>query len=319
MKRIHVKVFCVLSFFLLSTLLVPVGVTYGKNPLSKTFKWYHEAAEQGLPEAQFYMGKMYHKGYYKGAVVPIDYTEAARWYKQAAEQGLPEAQVELGRMYVFGVGGLLQSESEGVKWFHKAAEQGNPDGQYCWGNYLETETKTKAEAFKWHKKSAERGYKLAQIKMGDYYNCRYSYCDYDINYPKAIKWYQLAAEQGSVYSQYRIGQMYYKGHGFIQDYTEAARWYKQAAEQGHKVAQYDLVIMYEKGIGVPINCVKAYAWFLLANYFKVESVGQIAETKNKEFEEKMTEEQIKKSWVLAKGLGERIQLQDSILGPYDYR
>ena len=43
-------------------------------------KWYKLAAKQGLENAQFNLGVMYHKG--QG--VPQDYKTAVKWYRLAA-------------------------------------------------------------------------------------------------------------------------------------------------------------------------------------------------------------------------------------------
>lgn len=44
--------------------------------------WFHKAAEQGVAEAQRYLGVMYSKG--QG--VPKDFQQAIVWYRKAAEQ-----------------------------------------------------------------------------------------------------------------------------------------------------------------------------------------------------------------------------------------
>ena len=58
------------------------------------------AADQGYPEAQFYLGFAYTEG--RG--VPRDDAEAARWVRLAADQGHPYAQGHLGRLYAEGRG-----------------------------------------------------------------------------------------------------------------------------------------------------------------------------------------------------------------------
>jgi TPR repeat protein len=68
-------------------------------------------AEQGLADAQFYLGSMYGDG--KG--VPQDHAEAAKWYRLAAEQGDADAQVVLGSIYNEGEG-VPQDNAQAVKW-----------------------------------------------------------------------------------------------------------------------------------------------------------------------------------------------------------
>ncbi len=58
-------------------------------------------AEQGDPEAQYYVARIYATGMDD---VPVDYTQAALWYGKAASQGYNEAKQELGYLYELGLG-----------------------------------------------------------------------------------------------------------------------------------------------------------------------------------------------------------------------
>jgi predicted aspartyl protease len=53
--------------------------------------WYRKAADQGLDNAQFSLGVMYHNG--EG--VPQDLAQAGAWYRKAAKQGNADAQKHL--------------------------------------------------------------------------------------------------------------------------------------------------------------------------------------------------------------------------------
>jgi hypothetical protein len=53
-----------------------------RNP-AEAARWWREAADQGLSQAQFNLGMLYEQG--EG--VTADYQEAARWYELAAAQG----------------------------------------------------------------------------------------------------------------------------------------------------------------------------------------------------------------------------------------
>src|SRR5689334_18059759 len=57
-------------------------------------------AEQGDPESQARLGKMYATG----QSVTMDYRQAAKWYQQAADKGNPDAQAGLGELYQIGQG-----------------------------------------------------------------------------------------------------------------------------------------------------------------------------------------------------------------------
>jgi len=57
-------------------------------------------AQQGVADAQNYLGAMYHDG--QG--VAQDHAAAARWFRRAADQGVAAAQYNLGVMYAVGRG-----------------------------------------------------------------------------------------------------------------------------------------------------------------------------------------------------------------------
>jgi Sel1 repeat len=91
MRFLKVSVFVLLFSLYLYSEAEPETAT--AEPLGHPL---NQGAEQGDPEAQFFLGQMYAEG----ESVPQDYGEAAKWYRLAAEQGMVEAQYELGRMYL---------------------------------------------------------------------------------------------------------------------------------------------------------------------------------------------------------------------------
>jgi TPR repeat protein len=90
--------------------------------------WFRKAAEQGNAEAQHLLGLTYTLG----DDVPQDYTQAAAWYRKAAEQGVAGAQFKLGLCYKDGRG-VPQDDIQAVAWFRKAAEQGDAEAQFLLG------------------------------------------------------------------------------------------------------------------------------------------------------------------------------------------
>lgn len=95
--------------------------------------WFLKAAEQGHGYAQLRLARIYDNGL---GVPPHD-ADAVAWYRRAAEQGLPEAQLRMGQLYG-GYGGSSKGDSrddaESLTWFHRAAQQGNADAQWYLGN-----------------------------------------------------------------------------------------------------------------------------------------------------------------------------------------
>ena len=80
-------------------------------------------AEQGLDEAQFNLGTMYHLG--NG--VFQDYEQAFKWYGLAAEQEHANAQTNLGVLYCYGQG-ADQSNVYAYMWASMSAENGGENG-----------------------------------------------------------------------------------------------------------------------------------------------------------------------------------------------
>ena len=88
-----------------------------------------QAAAQGNPKAQAFLGFLYTKG--QG--VPQNDAEAVKWLQAAATQGDARAQWRLGDMYNEGRG-VPQHYPEAVKWWRRAAEQGDTLAQCALGD-----------------------------------------------------------------------------------------------------------------------------------------------------------------------------------------
>jgi len=93
--------------------------------LDKTGKYYDpdtaltllkDVAEQGVAEAQRYLGKAYRKG----DIVSQDFNEALHWFKLAAAKGDIESQTGLGELYRYGHG-VEQSYPHAFMWTSLAA------------------------------------------------------------------------------------------------------------------------------------------------------------------------------------------------------
>jgi uncharacterized protein len=101
---------------------------YEYGDYKTAYRIFGPLAEQGLPEAQYYIAVMYRNG----QSVPEDYVAAAKWCKKAAEQGYAPAQSRLGFMYKKGQG-VPQDYAEAAKWFGNAAEQEYAPAMYHLG------------------------------------------------------------------------------------------------------------------------------------------------------------------------------------------
>jgi uncharacterized protein len=89
---------------------------YARGDYAQAAQIIRPFAEEGDPEAQFKLGRMYHHG--QG--VPKDNVQAVKWYTLSAEAGLPFAQNNLGVMYKNGWG-VQQDYVKAYMWFDLAA------------------------------------------------------------------------------------------------------------------------------------------------------------------------------------------------------
>lgn len=114
-------------------------------------------AEQGLPRAQFLVGKCHaHAGAASAgpAIVSI---------RKAAESGLAAAQVELGLRYLAG-NKVKPDAQQALGWFARAASQASSEGQYrlgvCHRDGLGTPPEA-ARANRWFRLAAAQGHRAA--------------------------------------------------------------------------------------------------------------------------------------------------------------
>jgi hypothetical protein len=106
--------------------------SYENSDYATALKEVTPLAEQGNPEAQLLLAKMY----LKGEGVPKDPNQANKWFRQAAMQGNAESQFFLGAWYLLP----HRDITEGLKWMQLSAEQGNQDAQLLLGKaYLQGE------------------------------------------------------------------------------------------------------------------------------------------------------------------------------------
>jgi len=93
---------------------------FNEGNYTKALQIWHDLAEQGLPEAQVFVGLAYANGW--GVKKNMD--EASSWYMKAAENNSPSAQFLLGLHYV--TTGVNQYDVRvGIKWLKRAADNGD--------------------------------------------------------------------------------------------------------------------------------------------------------------------------------------------------
>lgn len=168
-----------------------------KKDIFKAITYFIKAAENGIPEGAYQLGKIYGTGIED--ILPADQFRSFVWYTQAAKYGLSEAQNNLGSCYFFGRGVRVDYE----------------------------------EAFKLYMMSAEKGNSEAEMNVGI---CYAAGKGVELDYTLAYSWWKKAAEHGHVKAMVNLATCYEMGVGVIQNKYEACRWYKNAAEQGDAYA-----------------------------------------------------------------------------------
>ena len=88
--------------------------------LQQALEWLKKAAQDGMAQAQYRLGKML----YQGDFVPKDVAQAIEWLRKAAIQGHPYAQYALGQFFLSGED-VPRDPQTASKWFREAANQGN--------------------------------------------------------------------------------------------------------------------------------------------------------------------------------------------------
>jgi len=129
----------------------------------KAAAWFKESALQGVANARYNLGVLYHQG----LGVERDINTAVSWYRAAAEMGHPEAQYNLGIAYIEGVGTRYDPKQAAV-YFEKSAKQGILEAAYNLGLIYENGLTGPArpdEALYWYKHAAELGSPEAKAAM----------------------------------------------------------------------------------------------------------------------------------------------------------
>jgi TPR repeat protein len=172
---------------------------FEKKDYKEAIHWYQRAANLGLAEAQYHLGRMHDKGF----GTKQDFDESIKWYRKAAEQGNADGQFNLGYAYANGEG-VAKNLTESAKWFGKAAEHGDADAQYNLG-WLYDKGKNFTEAEKWYKKAADQNNPSALVNLGVLYE--YGNIGGIPNKSKALEYYRKAADLGDAQAKLNLDRL----------------------------------------------------------------------------------------------------------------
>jgi len=207
-------------------------VAFDAKDYVEAMRWDRQAADQGNPMAQTYVGYIYEKG----LGVSKDPAQAMSWYRKAADQGFVSAQRNIGNLYEQGAG-VAQDYDEAMRWYRMAADRGNAGAQTNVGYLFEEGLgvpQDYAEALRWYRKAADQGEATAQNDIGVFYDKGRGVPQ---NYAEALRWYRMAAEQGNIDAEYNLALLYADGRGVSPDLGQARQWMQKAAEAGDSEAK----------------------------------------------------------------------------------
>jgi hypothetical protein len=160
------------------------------------------AAEQGLAEAQYHLGRLFEKG----DGIEQNNTRAAHWYLQAAEQGNALAQNSIAELCYEGHG-VEQDYNVALKWYEAAADQGVASAAYNAG-YIYFEglhvKRDRSKGLALFEVSAFSNCTLAKYALGVIYE---QGLGVDKDKRKAIRYYKSAAEDGDADAKIKVKRL----------------------------------------------------------------------------------------------------------------
>lgn len=242
------------------------------NPNSRTVTDLRNRANQGNPEAQYFLGLLM----WYGDGVGTDRDTAMDLFRKAAKQGHIHAQFNVGLILAFsapadpvmsrsGQDTNGQDEATALKWVANAASEGLADAHWLLGlMYRDGKGTTKDydKAFEHFTQATEQDSARGYFYVG---MCHEYGLGTPQNFKEAAKGYRRAAGQSDGRAIYYLALMHAYGRGMEQDFQQALILFKEAAEFGQVGAQIYLGKMYLHGHGVAVNYDLAYHWFEVAS------------------------------------------------------
>ncbi len=134
-----------------------------KKDLNRAVFWFKEAAKNGIANAKYNLGVLYHQG----LGVKQDINKALQLYKEAADQGHPEAGYNLAIANIEGIG-VPYNPEKAAKFFKMAANKGVVEAAYNLGLIYENGLlgeNSPNEALAWYKIAADQGSKEANLAL----------------------------------------------------------------------------------------------------------------------------------------------------------
>ena len=217
-------------------------------------------AEKGDAAAQTLSAEIYARG----LGVPRDDAEAAKWYHEAAEQGVPEAQLQYALILLDRKDASADDKQRARDLMKAAADAGNANAQFNFAQMLIDErpgSRSMSEAYPYFLQAAEKGIADAQYAVSQI--LANGTAGVAIDLAEARKWLIKAARQNFDTAQYDLGNWYLEGIGGERDLKKAFVWTIRAARAGNVAAQGQAAKLYWGGLGTEPDEAEAAAWVVV--------------------------------------------------------
>ena len=243
-------------------------VAYQRSDYKAATSFFETGAEQGSELARFNLGILYENG--EG--VDEDFAKATALFQEAVDHGCVEANCGLGDLYQNG-GGVEVDSARALEYFLLAAESDDPEwAPYAYISIYEVYSSdtpgieaNSEQASVWNAKGLAGETALAEggHPKAAFLLGYYYYAGRNVeqDYATAMTWFQKAIQLGDARSMYYLGLMYSKGQGVEANQEESAKWYLKSAEGGYVSSMYTIGRRYELGNGVEQSIETAIAWY----------------------------------------------------------
>gem|GEM_PF-1202805 len=238
------------------------GLESGQEGDKLAVRWYTQAADKEMSDAQYKLANLYLEGRVDGVTNQERVVMAEKWHIKAVKNGHAQAQRVLGLLHLSGTPHLTgtrktkgANDADAARYLQMAAKQNDLEATYFLGEmYLDgrasIENGTAEEvAVEYYKRAANGGYAKAQFKLGQMLvEGKTGTKDGKPNYQEAARRFSEAAKQGHKEAQYELADLFVKKLAAPEDrkspHGTVMSLYKQAAQQGLPKAQYKLALMH---------------------------------------------------------------------------
>ena len=210
-----------------------------------------EIANNGSPEAQTILGRMYEKGIY----FRKDEITAASYYYRALRNDSPKSTNLLWQ---------LSSKSDFLNQLQSEAKEGSTEAEFVWYGLVSTGLDRRIDlndALEMLINSASKNYIPAMIELGlNYYTGRFL----EVDKGRGLNIWQAAENLGSPEARVRLISSRIFDSIVLTDAKKDFETLNDLASQGSLLAQVSVAMCYENGIGVNKSRSEAVNYFRMA-------------------------------------------------------